>query len=201
LVLEAQIAPGTDYRTVTVCAQDRPGLFAKISGVFTLNNLDILDAQIYTWRNRIALDIFKVKAPPDTLFEDEAWSKVRKNLHSALSGELDLGLVLDEKLRTYQSVVKTTGSRPDKIIVDNSGSDFFTIVEIYTYDFPGLLYRITDALFRCNLDVWVAKIATKVDQVLDIFYVRDLDGQKVTDPQQVDAIKAAISQVLTATPE
>jgi len=201
LMLEAQIVPGTDYRTVTVCAQDRPGLFSKISGVFTLNNLDILDAQIYTWRNRIALDIFKVKAPPDNLFEDEAWARVRKNLHSALSGDLALDLVLDEKLRAYQSAFKTTASRPDKIIVENSGSDFFTIIEVYTYDSPGLLYRITDALFRCNLDVWVAKIATKVDQVLDIFYVRDLDGQKVTDLKQVNAIKAAISQVLTATPE
>ena len=200
-VLEAQIVPGTDYRTVTVCAQDRPGLFSKISGVFTLNNLDILDAQIYTWRNRIALDIFKVKAPPDTLFEDEAWSRVRKNLHSALTGDLDLGLVLDEKLRTYQSAIKTTTSRPDKVIVDNSGSDFFTIIEVYTYDFHGLLYRITDALFRCNLDVWVAKIATKVDQVLDIFYVRDFEGQRVTDLQQVEAIKSTIKQVLTATPE
>jgi [protein-PII] uridylyltransferase len=201
LVLEAQILPGTDYRTVTVCAQDRPGLFAKISGVFTLNNLDIFDAQIYTWRNRIALDIFKVKAPPDTLFEDEVWSRVRKNLHSALSGDLDLGLVLDEKLQTYQSAIKTTTSRPDKVIVDNSGSDFFTIVEVYTYDFPGLLYRITDALFRCKLDVWVAKIATKVDQVLDIFYVRDFDGQKIIDLQQVEAIKSTIKEVLTATPQ
>ena len=201
LVLEAQIVPGTDYRTVSVCAQDRPGLFSKISGVFTLNNLDILDAQIYTWRNHIALDIFKVKAPPDTLFEDEAWARVRKNLHSALKGDLPLDLVLDEKLRAYQSAAKTTASRPDKIMVDNSSSDFFTIIEVYTYDSPGLLYRITDALFRCNLDVWVAKIATKVDQVLDIFYVRDLDGQKVTDLQQVEAIKASINQVLTAMPQ
>ncbi|MCG6980575.1 MAG: [protein-PII] uridylyltransferase [Deltaproteobacteria bacterium] len=201
LVLEAQILPGTDYRTVTVCAQDRPGLFAKISGVFTLNNLDIFDAQIYTWRNRIALDIFKVKAPPDTLFEDEAWARVRKNLLSALSGDLALDVVLDEKLRTYQSAVKTTASRPDKIIVDNSGSDFFTIIEVYTYDFPGLLYRITDALFRCKLDVWVAKITTKVDQVLDIFYVRDFDGQKIIDLQQVEAIKSTIKEVLTAIPQ
>jgi [protein-PII] uridylyltransferase len=173
-VLEARPLPGTNYRTVAVCAKDRPGLFSNISGVFTLNNLDILDAQIYTWRNRIALDIFMVKAPPDTLFEDEAWARVRKDLYAALS----------------------TASRPDKIVVDNSGSDFFTIIEVYTYDFPGLLYRITDALFRCNLDVWVAKIATKVDQVLDVFYVRDLDGQKVTDPELVATIKETINRAI-----
>jgi [protein-PII] uridylyltransferase len=189
--------PGTDYRTVSVCAKDQPGLFSKISGVLTLNNLDILDAQIYTWRNHIALDIFKVKAPPDTLFEDEAWARVKKDLYSALNGDLALDLVLDEKLRAYQSTIKSTATRPDKIVVDNSSSDFFTIIEVYTYDFPGLLYRITDALFRRDLDIWVAKIATKVDQVVDIFYVRDFDGQKVTDPQQVDAIKASMGQVLS----
>lgn len=197
-VLEAQTLPGTNYRTVAVCAKDRPGLFSKVSGVFTLNNLDILDAQIYTWRNRIALDIFMVKAPPDTLFEDEAWARVRKDLYAALNGDLALDIVLDEKLRAYQSAIKSTASRPDKIVVDNSGSDFFTIIEIYTYDFPGLLYRITDALFRCDLDVWVAKIATKVDQVLDVFYVRDLDGQKITDPKSVATIKETIGQVLSS---
>ena len=197
-VLEAQTLPGTNYRTVTVCAKDRPGLFSKISGVLTLNNLDILDAQIYTWRNHIALDIFMVKAPPDTLFEEEAWTRVRKDLYAALNGDLALDTVLDEKLRAYQSAIKSTASRPDKIVVDNKGSDFFTIIEVYTYDFPGLLYRITDALFRCDLDVWVAKIATKVDQVLDVFYVRDLDGQKVTDPKWVATIKETIGQVLTS---
>ena len=197
-VLEAQTLPGTNYRTVAVCAKDRPGLFSKISGVLTLNNLDILDAQIYTWRNRIALDIFMVKAPPDTLFEEEAWTRVRKDLYAALNGDLALDTVLDEKLRAYQSAIKSTASRPDKIVVDNKGSDFFTIIEVYTYDFPGLLYRITDALFRCDLDIWVAKIATKVDQVLDIFYVRDLDGQKVTDPELVATIKETIGQVLTS---
>jgi [protein-PII] uridylyltransferase len=197
-VLQAQTVPGTDYRTVSVCAKDQPGLFSKISGVLTLNNLDILDAQIYTWRNHIALDIFKVKAPPDTLFEDEAWERVKKDLYSALNGDLALDLVLDEKLRAYQSTIKSTATRPDKIVVDNSSSDFFTIIEVYTYDFPGLLYRITDALFRRDLDIWVAKIATKVDQVVDIFYVRDFDGQKVTDPQQVDAIKASMGRVLSS---
>ena len=86
--------------------------------------------------------------------------------------------------------------RPHKIVLDNNSSSFFTIVEVFAYDFPGLLYSITDALFRCKLDVWVAKISTKVDQVVDVFYVRDFDGQKVDSPDQVAAVKAAIEDVL-----
>jgi [protein-PII] uridylyltransferase len=118
-------------------------------------------------------------------------------LYSALEGDLSLDPILDKKLRNGQSTIKSTATRPNKIVVDNSSSDFFTIIEIYTYNYPGLLYRITDALFRCDLDIWLAKIATKVDQVVDIFYIRDLHGQKVDDPEQVAAVKEAIGQVLT----
>ena len=80
--------------------------------------------------------------------------------------------------------------------MDNENSDFFTIVEVHTHDLPGLLYKITSALFRRNLDVLIAKIATDVDQVVDIFYVRDTDGQKVADEEAVAGIKDAIGQVL-----
>jgi [protein-PII] uridylyltransferase len=83
--------------------------------------------------------------------------------------------------------------------LDNESSSFFTIVEVFSYDFPGLLYRITDALFKCRLDVWVAKIATQVDQVVDVFYVRDFDGQKADSPEQMMAIRTALIEVLMET--
>jgi len=185
----------SNTRKVTICAKDRPGVFSKISGIFTLNGLDILDAQVFTWRNNIALDIFEVKPPPDQIFETEKWNCAEKHLRSALSGDLNLESALSEKLSSYRSLHRT-GKRPHRIVVDNSSSSFFTIIEVFTYDFPGLLYSITDAIFRCSLDIWVAKIATKVDQVVDVFYVRDFDGQKVDLPDQVEAIKSAIEAVL-----
>ena len=196
-VLEAEVDPETNYRTATFCARDFPGLFSKIAGVLTLNSLDVLSAQIHTWRNHIALDVFQVKAPPDRIFEDEVWDRVRIDLKAALNGDLALKPALDEKVQTYQSLQRAISSAPDRVVVDNETSDFFTIVEVYAHDFPGLLYRITDALFRCELDIWVAKIGTKVDQVVDVFYVRDFDGQKVTGQKQVSAIKHAITELLS----
>ncbi|MBW1957488.1 MAG: [protein-PII] uridylyltransferase [Deltaproteobacteria bacterium] len=188
--------PDSDTRTVTICAKDRPGLISKIAGTFTLNSLDILNVQVFTWRNNIALDIFEVKPPPDRIFETKTWERAAKQLQSALAGELDLTAALSEKMNVYRSGKPRSGNRPHKIVLDNNSSSFFTIVEVFTYDFPGLLYSITDALFRCRLDVWVAKISTKVDQVVDVFYVRDFDGQKVDSPDQVAAVKASIYEVL-----
>jgi len=188
--------PDSNSRTVTICAKDRPGLISKIAGTFTLNNLDILNVQVFTWRNNIALDIFEVKPPPDQIFETKTWERAAKQLQSALVGELDLTAALSEKMNVYRSGKPRPGHRPHKIVLDNDSSSFFTIVEVFTNDFPGLLYSVTDALFRCRLDVWVAKISTKVDQVVDVFYVRDFDGQKVDSPDQVAAVKAAIEDVL-----
>ncbi len=186
----------SNTRVVTICAKDRPGLFSKIAGVFTLNSIDILDTQAYTWRNNIALDIFKVKPPPDQIFETERWDKAEENLKSALSDELNLTEALKEKMSAYRTLRPRTSQRPNRIVVDNESSVFFTIIEVFTYDFPGLLFSITDALFRCGLDVWISKISTKVDQVVDVFYVRDFDGQKVDSADQVAAIKDAIAEVL-----
>jgi [protein-PII] uridylyltransferase len=183
-------------RKVTICAPDRPGLVASMAGVFTLNNINILDVQVFTWRNRTALDVFEVTPPPDTIFEAEKWRRAGENLHAVLAGTLDLAAALRPRLDAARGVKPRTARRPHRVRVDNTSSSFFTIIEVFTYDFPGLLYSVSDVLFRCELDIWVAKIATKVDQVVDVFYVRDLSGQKVDDPDRVSAVKEALLQRL-----
>jgi [protein-PII] uridylyltransferase len=186
----------SDTRTVKICAKDRPGLFSKIAGVFTLNNIDIVDAQIFTWRNQVAMDIFEVKPPPDQLFEEDRWARAAENLTAALDGTQDLAAALRRKLSGNRKRKLPPSRRPHRIVVDNDSSSFFTIVEVFTNDYPGLLFNVTDALYRCQLDVWVAKIATKVDQVVDVFYVRDFDGQKVDRPDQEAEIQKAVGERL-----
>ncbi len=189
----------SNTRTVTICAKDRPGLFSRIAGVFTLNSLNILDAKIYTWRNNVALDIFEVMSPADLLFEDEKWNQTEKDLKSALAGELDLAAAVNKRISDYPPAKHPVSKRPHRIVVDNKNSSFFTIIEVFTYDSPGLLFRITDVLFNSRLDIRVAKITTKVDQVVDIFYVRDFEGQKVDSDTQIAKIKAAIKKMLIKT--
>ncbi len=197
-IWEIEHAPDANTRSVTICAQDRPGLISKIAGVFTLNNIDILDVQVFTWRNKVALDIFKVKPPPDPLLEDEKWNRTANNLCAALSDQLDLTAALKKKMSAGRNAKPRLDKKPHRVKVDNTSSSFFTIIEVFTYDFPGLLFSITDAFFRCELNIWVAKIATKADQVVDVFYVRDVNGQKVDLPDQVAGIKAAIMERLPA---
>ena len=83
-------------------------------------------------------------------------------------------------------------ARPPEVEVDNASSDFFTLIEVFASDRVGLLYLITRTLFDLRLDIRVAKTGVKGDQIADIFYVRDLEGQKLEDEDQVKEVKRAL---------
>ena len=80
--------------------------------------------------------------------------------------------------------------------IDNEASDDFTIVEIFTEDRIGVLFTITHSLHRLGLSIHVAKISTNVDQVADVFYVVDEQGNKITDAGAVETIREYLRQNL-----
>jgi [protein-PII] uridylyltransferase len=177
---------------LTFMAEDRPGLFSDLAGVLALNNINILSAQIYTWRDGTAVDIFKVSPPLDAVNPAGTWERVERDLKQTSTGKLSLEYRLGQKAEpSLLSEVKKP-AHPPKIIIDNETSDFFTLIEVFADDRVGLLYLITRCLFDLRLDIRISKISTKGDQVADIFYVRDLDGQKIEDKAQLLEIERAL---------
>ena len=73
------------------------------------------------------------------------------------------------------------------------------MIEVFANDRLGLLFLITSTLFHLGLDIHIAKIATKSDQVADIFYVREAGGEKVVGDRREEEIQAALLGKLDAT--
>ncbi len=187
---------GSDMRTVSICGKDKPGFYSKIAGVFFQNNIDIVASQAYSLGDSHILDVFNVRPPKDRLFEKEKWEKAEKDLTCALEDDHYLDRALE---KIPETLTAPPGKRPEpnQVRIDNETSSFFTIVEVLTYDFPGLLFAVTNALYRSGLNVNVAMVGTKVDQVIDIFYVRDVGGdQKVESEEKLDQIKSTIINCL-----
>jgi [protein-PII] uridylyltransferase len=191
-MLEAEQDDSEGYWEITFLAKDRPGLFSDIAGVLALNNINILSADIYTWRDGTAVDIFKVTEPLDPIHPDKAWNNVRRDLRSVFTGKLSLEYRLSKRRSPSILSEQKKPTHPPKVTVDNRASDFFTLIEIFTDDRVGLLYTITHTLYNLRLDIRISKIATKADQVADVFYVRDFEGQKVEDKEQIMEIKKAL---------
>lgn len=187
-VFDAREEPGQGCWEVIFLAKDRPGLFSDITGVTALNNINILSAHIYTWREGTAVDIFRVTSPLDAIHPEETWKRMKRDLKNTFTGKLSLDYRLSQKAAPCILSHKKTPSRPPKVVVNNESSDFFTLIEIFSDDRVGLLYMITHTLFNLKLDIRIAKIATKADQIADVFYVRDIEGQKLEDDKQVEEI-------------
>ena len=76
--------------------------------------------------------------------------------------------------------------------MDNEASDFYTVVEIAAPDRLGLLHDLARALAELGVQIHLARIATSVGRIHDVFYVRDAGGQKITDPALAEELKKAL---------
>ena len=169
----------------------RGRFFSDIAGVMALNNINILNANIYTWRDGTAVDIFSVTRPLDDINPQETWRRIERDFGKRADGKLAISYRLSTKSASGIGTFKKP-TKPTVINIDNASSDFFTLIEVFSTDKVGLLYLITKTLFDLHLDIRIAKIGNKGDQSADVFYVTDFEGQRIEDDAQITEIKNAL---------
>jgi len=185
-----------------ICARNRPGLFAAIAGTLTAQGVNILSVHLNTRNDGVAIDSFKVcDTVSEPLTDPLRWEQIDAAIKRAVSGEMDVTTAVEKKLKAHSARMK---SRKRSLLAkklmtqfswDNQSSDRSTILEVTTPDRLGLAYKIANALSALSLDIGFAKVATEKHLALDIFYVTDAAGAKLTD-EQLPAIEAAIRQTL-----
>jgi len=198
LVLETKPSEGEMWQ-ITVATRDRPGLFALITGVLWVRGLNILAADIFTRDSGVALDVLLVERLPDPLHSGELWRRVESDLLESLEDRDHLNQLIAARRRP--SIVQKKGlpRKEDRILVDEEGSDFYTIIEVYTWDRPGVLHAICNSLYEMEISIQLAKISTPGAQVADVFYVTDLSGNKLLDSHWHDRIRERLLNCLLVT--
>jgi len=88
--------------------------------------------------------------------------------------------------------------KDDRVIIDEEASDFYTLIEVYTWDRQGVLHSITNSLFGLGINIQLAKISTPGAQVVDIFYVTDLSGEKLMSCERHEEVRARLLECLSA---
>jgi [protein-PII] uridylyltransferase len=173
---------------ITVLAPDHPRLLSVMAGACTIAGGNIVDAQIFTTTDGKALDTISISREFDG-GEDELRraGKIGELIESALSGTIRLPETIDHK-RQRRGRLKAF-SLETSVIVDNQGSNKFTVVEVSGIDRPGLLYDLTRALSDLNLNIASAHVCTFGERVVDVFYVTDLTGQKIVNPARQAAVR------------
>ncbi len=184
---------------VSIAAPDQPGLFAVMAGVLALHDLNILSAEVLTWKGPsgwrggpIAVDVFVVQEPGEGLYLEDLWQRIRRAISYALTGKLALDYRLEQKRTSPLTLASSAPKGRRKVRVDSEASDFYTLIEVAAPDRLGLLHDLASALSGLGLILHLARIATSAGRIHDTFYVRDEGGLKITDPDRAEEIRKAL---------
>jgi [protein-PII] uridylyltransferase len=173
---------------------DHPRLLAIITGACAAAGGNIVDAQIFTTTDGIALDtIFVSRAFDRDEAELRRAERIALAIERALKGEVKIADLVES--RRPGKGRQRTFYVPPEVVIDNSLSNQHTVLEISGLDRPGLLYDLTTALGRLNLNITSAHIATFGEKAVDVFYVTDLTGTKVSHPGRQAAIRRTLLEV------
>ena len=168
-------------------------LFSKITGVMAANGVNILGAQIHTGTNGKALDILQVNSPQGFVITDEnRLNRIRGDMQAVLEGKVKVQSLVEKRKSSNILSTKAKPRFPTRVEIDNEVSVDYTVIDIYTHDKVGLLYCITATLSELGLYIGIAKISTKVDQVADVFYVRDIFGHKIFSAEKLEEIRTRL---------
>ena len=186
------------YTELTLATVDCPGLFSYIAGVLAANSINILGAQIHTRKTGAVLDILQVtNAVGEIVDNEQKWQRVEEDLCKVIEGRVRVSdLVAKCQQPSFMAANKKRPKRPNRVEFDNEVSVKYTVIDIFATDKVGLLYDITRTFNELGLYIAVSKISTKVDQIADVFYVNDIFGQKITNPEKIEEIRQTMLERL-----
>jgi len=188
----------TEYTVAVKQGSVTLGVFYRITGVLSGMGLQILEAEIHTQPGGIAWDRFFVQdpdyhgAPPE-----HRLAEVCRKLEGTFDPKAPATPVFRKIWKPVGKDATTkVNSQPTQVRFDNNTSDNFTVITVFAYDRLGLLYDIAGVLLQMELVLHFAKISTHLDQVVDVFYVSETNGEKVTEQTRLYTIRQRLLKAI-----
>jgi [protein-PII] uridylyltransferase len=174
------------------------GVFSSMAGALSSKGLGILSAETALLSQDVLLLRYTAEDPKAASNAAEANRRVQAiataMVHSVDSNE-------PPKLPQVWGADKARAARalsgmPNEVRIDTSLSDDCAIIEVFTIDRAGLLFDLARTLHECGVVIRFAKIATSLDQVVDVFYVTNRDGGKPTGDELLGEVSRRLMDVI-----
>ncbi|MBC7102015.1 MAG: [protein-PII] uridylyltransferase, partial [Parvibaculum sp.] len=195
LAIAAAPEPMRAVTALTLYTQDHPGLFARFAGACAVLGMNIVDAKIFTTRDGMALDMLWVQDPDGTAIREERRiRRLEDMIRKVLAGEVLPPDAIESRQRRERRADAFTVA--PQVFIDNDASDDYTVIEVNGLDRPGLVHALARALFHLGLTIGSAHITTYGERAVDVFYVKDVIGHKVTNANKKKAVERHLLEAL-----
>jgi len=185
--------PERGFTKVMVCTWDRPGLLARIAATFGALRINILQSDVYTRCDNVALDIFQVSDIENSQAID---AKRLEHLVFLLEGSLnEPPRFVSMWARQFHKLYQVPKGNV-VLELDNDSSPQSTVLRVEAPDRLGLMYDILEALNECSVNVAQAVVHTDGATARDVFYITDLEGAKITNKLALGTIRKIVLESL-----
>jgi len=192
-VASLRYCPERGFTKVMVCTLDRPGLLAKIAATFSALRINILQADVYTRADSIALDVFQVSGADESRpIDSERLAQLIFMLEGALNEPQRLVSVWTRQFQKSSEPASGTVA----LEFDNESSDTATILRVEAPDRIGLLSAVLDALHQCSVNVAQAIVNTDGGVASDVFHITDRDDAKIKHKLALGTIRKVVMEAL-----
>lgn len=186
------------FTELTIIMEDRPYALSDLCGILTAHDANIIDANIFTRSDGIIIDKFRVT---DLLHEksldDETCENIRRQLEELAANRVtDLDSIIERHRRKWKRRQQHKLRPGAEFEVRFDETPHHTIIDVYGPDMIGTLYRLTRALSEFDFNINFAKIATRVDGIVDSFYLLTREGEKIPH-ERYDEIREKILQSIS----
>lgn len=184
------------YTNITIITKDSNSLMSRLCGALAINDLNIHDAKIFTRKDGIVIDSFNVSDyRSHTPVDESRYDRIIDRIEMSVENKLELSTEFDKIRNKWWRIEKKLFKKKPNIKVLFEKHEKYTIIDVYSPDRLGLLYRVTKKMNELGLSIYFAKIATKSDDVVDAFYTLDRNGNKVSS-HDYDLIKMELTKTI-----
>lgn len=184
-----------DVTVVAVCQRTEPRLFTAMAGALSALGASIVSARIRQLEEASYCE-FHIQDMHGHAFAEDA--KRLRQLPALIAEALEGGSIAAQKIAARRVVARKKGPatvvRP-AVFIDNQVSHSASVVEVNARDRVGLLYAMLRAMDENGLQVMTAHINTYGQLAVDVFYVKDGYGHKLTHAARQSKLREALLAV------
>ncbi len=191
--VESHLSRRKSYYELCVVTPDRKRLFAKIVGLLSYFEMNILRGFGFANRNQTILDIFQFSDERKAFRHTEERERFQDLLRKAVVDEISVRKLLQGKEQSVLFRRRTPAFEPSLYFEDEE-SDRYSILEIIAPDALGLLFRISTEIAELGIDIDLALISTEGHKAVDVFYLSH-GGSKLSAALKADLSRNIIQSI------
>lgn len=196
LFVEKEIARDS-VSEILIYTLENPRVIPLVTGVMLSLDINILSMENFLLSDGHVFIKMTVQSSRGlSLREAGLVNSLRSNLHDVFVGLKNVDELIAKRKKPDFLLRKPVQRLESSVKVDNDVSAYYTVIDVFAHDRLGLLYDIVTCLVENGCYVDVCKISTKVEQVVDSFYVKDIFGHKITSKDKLTDIKKSLLTVV-----